>query len=70
MHTHFTNNLFITLLQIFDRDEPAKEKEVYVTVQASDNGNPRLDAVCTLKVKITDINDNTGNTSGVYYVIV
>lgn len=46
-------------IQIFDRDEPAKEKEVYVTVQASDDGIPRLDAVCTLKVQITDINDNT-----------
>ena len=48
----------MNFLQKFDRDEPKREKEVYVTVRATDNGRPQLDAVCTLKVKITDINDN------------
>eukprot|EP00096_Caligus_rogercresseyi_P016358 TRINITY_DN898_c0_g1_i1.p1 TRINITY_DN898_c0_g1~~TRINITY_DN898_c0_g1_i1.p1 ORF type:complete len:1540 (+),score=519.42 TRINITY_DN898_c0_g1_i1:230-4849(+) len=43
---------------IFDRDEPQKEKLVHVTVKASDNGRPQLEDVCTLAVKITDINDN------------
>ncbi|CAG7733720.1 unnamed protein product [Allacma fusca] len=44
--------------KIFDRDEPAREKEIYVTVRATDNGHPQLDAVCTIKVKIIDVNDN------------
>lgn len=43
----------------FDRDEPIREKEVYVTVRATDNGNPPLDDVCTFKVTIDDINDNS-----------
>lgn len=42
----------------FDRDEPIHEKAVYVTVQATDNGRPPLDDVCTFKVTIEDINDN------------
>ncbi|KAL9916406.1 DE-cadherin [Glossina fuscipes fuscipes] len=42
----------------FDRDEPIQEKQVYVTVQATDNGRPPLDDVCTFKVTIEDINDN------------
>uniref|UniRef100_A0A6B2EJU5 Cadherin egf lag seven-pass g-type receptor n=1 Tax=Phlebotomus kandelakii TaxID=1109342 RepID=A0A6B2EJU5_9DIPT len=42
----------------FDRDEPIREKEVYVTVRATDNGRPALDDVCTFKVTIEDINDN------------
>uniref|UniRef100_A0A1B0CLN1 Cadherin domain-containing protein n=1 Tax=Lutzomyia longipalpis TaxID=7200 RepID=A0A1B0CLN1_LUTLO len=42
----------------FDRDEPIREKEVYVTVRATDNGRPPLDDVCTFKVTIEDINDN------------
>ncbi|XP_050325410.1 DE-cadherin isoform X1 [Bactrocera neohumeralis] len=42
----------------FDRDEPTYEKMVYVTVQATDNGNPTLDDVCTFKVIIEDVNDN------------
>ncbi|XP_058809964.1 DE-cadherin isoform X2 [Phymastichus coffea] len=41
-----------------DRDEPAREKEVYLTVLATDNGRPQLDDVCTFKVTIEDINDN------------
>lgn len=44
--------------QTFDRDEPTREKEVYLTVRATDNGKPQLDDVCTIKVIIEDINDN------------
>jgi hypothetical protein len=49
---------FCTLLQIFDRDEPAREKEVYMSVRASDNGQPMLDDTCTIRIQIEDINDN------------
>lgn len=42
----------------FDRDEPIHEKFVFVTVQATDNGRPPLDDVCTFNVTIEDINDN------------
>ena len=45
--------------QIFNRDEPDREKLVHVTVKASDNGRPQLEDVCTLAVKINDINDNS-----------
>ncbi|XP_011700823.1 PREDICTED: DE-cadherin isoform X2 [Wasmannia auropunctata] len=48
----------ITTAQILDRDEPAREREVYLTVLATDNGKPQLDDVCTFKVDILDINDN------------
>ncbi|XP_054736553.1 DE-cadherin [Anastrepha obliqua] len=48
----------IVTAHIFDRDEPIYEKAVYVTVQATDNGRPPLDDVCTFKVTIEDINDN------------
>ena len=41
-----------------DRDEPAREKEAYLTVLATDNGRPQLDDVCTFKVTIEDVNDN------------
>lgn len=44
---------------MFDRDEPSREKEMYLTVRATDNGNPQLDDVCTIKVTIDDINDNS-----------
>lgn len=44
---------------MFDRDEPSREKEVYLTVRATDNGRPQLDDVCTVKVTIEDINDNS-----------
>lgn len=44
---------------MFDRDEPTREKEVYLNVRATDNGHPQLDDVCLLKVTIEDINDNT-----------
>ena len=43
---------------IFNRDEPDREKLVYVTVKATDMGRPALDDVCTLRVRIKDINDN------------
>lgn len=48
----------ITTSHIFDRDEPIHEKFVFVTVQATDNGLPPLDDVCTFNVTIEDINDN------------
>jgi hypothetical protein len=50
--------LFFTVLQIFDRDEPTREKEVYLSVRATDNGQPTLDDTCTIKVTIEDVNDN------------
>ncbi|XP_075221903.1 DE-cadherin-like [Lycorma delicatula] len=53
---------------MFDRDEPSREKEVYLTVRATDNGRPRLDDVCTIKVTIEDINDNTPVFDKVNYV--
>ena len=48
----------ITTNHVFDRDEPYREKEVYVTVRVTDNGRPALDDVCTFKVTVEDINDN------------
>jgi hypothetical protein len=45
-------------LQIFDRDEPSREKEAFITVRATDNGKPPLDDVCVIKVTIVDVNDN------------
>ena len=45
--------------QIFNRDEPTREKKVYVTIKAQDNGIPQLEAICTLAVTINDINDNS-----------
>jgi len=47
-----------TLLQVFDRDEPAREREVFLSVRATDNGQPTLDDTCTIRVQIDDINDN------------
>ena len=32
---------------------------MHVTVKASDNGRPSLEDVCTLAVKINDVNDNS-----------
>lgn len=46
------------IAQIFDHDEPSREKEAYITVRASDNGQPQLDDACTIKIIIEDINDN------------
>ncbi|KAH9632588.1 hypothetical protein HF086_012395 [Spodoptera exigua] len=48
----------ITTADIFDHDEPSREKEAYITVRASDNGQPQLDDACTIKILIEDINDN------------
>ncbi|XP_012146913.1 DE-cadherin isoform X2 [Megachile rotundata] len=48
----------IRTTQGLDRDEPAREKEAYLTVLATDNGRPQLDDVCTFKVTIEDVNDN------------
>lgn len=45
--------------QVLDRDEPAREKEAYLTILATDNGRPQLDDVCTFKVTIADVNDNS-----------
>lgn len=45
-------------MQVFDRDEPAREKEVYLSVRATDNGQPTLDDTCTIRVAIEDVNDN------------
>lgn len=42
----------------FDRDEPYRQKEVYLSIQATDNGRPPLADICTFKVTISDINDN------------
>ncbi|XP_049959690.1 DE-cadherin [Schistocerca serialis cubense] len=53
--------------QQFDRDEPRREKEVYLTVRATDNGLPQLDDVCTIKVTIEDINDNKPMFDKVHY---
>lgn len=47
-----------TLLQVFDRDEPAREREAFLSVRATDNGQPTLDDTCTIRVQIDDINDN------------
>ncbi|XP_063374480.1 DE-cadherin [Cydia amplana] len=48
----------ITTADVFDRDEPSREKEAYITVRASDNGQPQLDDACTIKIVIEDTNDN------------
>ncbi|XP_055837872.1 DE-cadherin [Episyrphus balteatus] len=53
-----SNTGVIVTAHTFDRDEPIHEKAVYVTVQATDDGRPPLDDVCTFKVTIEDINDN------------
>ena len=43
---------------LFNRDEPDREKRVYVTVKVSDMGKPSLEDWCTILVNIKDINDN------------
>jgi len=43
---------------MFDRDEPVRAKVAYFTVRAIDNGRPELTAICTLRIEITDKNDN------------
>ncbi|XP_025422894.1 DE-cadherin isoform X3 [Sipha flava] len=57
----------ITTRYMFDRDEPTREKEVYLTVRATDNGKPTLDDVCTIKVTIEDENDNSPVFDKVFY---
>ncbi|XP_053663835.1 DE-cadherin-like [Anopheles marshallii] len=57
----------ITTAHIFDRDEPIREKEIYFAVRATDNGQPHLDDICTLKLKILDIDDNPPVFDKVYY---
>jgi len=52
-----TNGMIVTT-QILDRDEPAREEEVDLTVLATDNGRPQLNDECTFKVTIMDTNDN------------
>ena len=46
---------------VFDRDEPARQKELYIIVKATDNGNPILADTCTIRITISDINDNAPN---------
>lgn len=61
-HNKFTidaNTGWLSTNAIFNRDEPDREKLVHVTVKASDNGRPQLEDVCTLAVKVKDINDNS-----------
>lgn len=58
-HNNVYTFFFALLSQTFDRDEPTRDKEVYLTVRATDNGNPHLDDVCTIKVTIQDENDNS-----------
>ncbi|XP_044740966.1 DE-cadherin [Chrysoperla carnea] len=41
-----------------DRDWPSRKEVFYIIVQATDNGVPPLSDVCTIKLTITDINDN------------
>ena len=47
-----------SFVQVFNRDEPDREKKIHVTVKASDRGKPPLEDVCTIAVTIKDINDN------------
>ena len=56
---NLSNPISVCPFQIFNRDEPDREKLVHVTVKASDNGRPSLEDVCTLAVKINDVNDNS-----------
>ena len=50
--------IYLLFFQVFNRDEPDREKLVHVTVKASDKGRPQLEDVCTLSVKVKDKNDN------------
>lgn len=43
---------------MFNRDEPFREKEINVIVRATDEGAPKLEAICLFTVTIEDINDN------------
>ena len=48
----------LSFVQVFNRDEPDREKKIHVTVKASDRGKPPLEDVCTIAVTIKDVNDN------------
>ena len=54
----FSFLILIFCFQVFNRDEPDREKKIHVTVKASDRGKPPLEDVCTIAVTIKDINDN------------
>lgn len=41
-----------------DRDYPSRDEIFYIIVRATDNGIPPLSDVCTIKITITDVNDN------------
>ncbi|CAH1964482.1 unnamed protein product [Acanthoscelides obtectus] len=62
-----TNTGDITTAISFDRDEPIRQKELYITVTATDNGNPPLADICSFKVTVTDINDNSPSFDQVAY---
>ena len=55
---HRCKMIYLLFFQVFNRDEPDREKLVHVTVKASDKGRPQLEDVCTLSVKVKDKNDN------------
>ncbi|XP_053663737.1 DE-cadherin-like [Anopheles marshallii] len=48
----------IVSAHVFDRDAPIRDREINITVRATDNGSPSLADVCTIKVTILDINDD------------
>ncbi|XP_053663736.1 DE-cadherin-like [Anopheles marshallii] len=48
----------IVSAHVFDRDAPIRDREINLTVRATDNGSPTLADVCTIKVTILDINDD------------
>ncbi|XP_026684659.1 DE-cadherin, partial [Diaphorina citri] len=48
----------VKTLYALDRDDPEREKEIYITVIAEDNGTPQLSDACTMKITVEDINDN------------
>ncbi|XP_060537347.1 DE-cadherin [Cylas formicarius] len=52
----------------FDRDEPFRQKELYLTVQATDNGRPALSDICSFKVTVLDINDNAPQLDSQEYI--
>ena len=54
----YSKIIYLLFFQVFNRDEPDREKLVHVTVKASDKGRPQLEDVCTLSVKVKDKNDN------------
>ncbi|KAK7571160.1 hypothetical protein V9T40_014764 [Parthenolecanium corni] len=57
----------ITTKYMFNRDEPFREKEINVIVRATDDGAPKLEAICLFTVTIEDINDNAPTFDKVSY---